>query len=340
METRTAAREARARREEIQRMKRAWALLGAMACSAALAQPAGGTKVEFPVRTASGGEERIFGFLYLPSGASAAAKVPAMVVVHGSGGASDAREGDWARVLIGVGIAALATDSFTPRGIASTADDQSRLPTPQMTRDAFGALAFLASVPEIDENRVGVMGMSKGGSVTLDAADGHISRARSFAAYIPLYPGCATQWRNPQIKGPMLMLIGADDDYTGVKSCAEYVERIRAAGGNVQLKVYPGAHHGFDGDTRQFRPVALPRAQNARDCLVYVEDDLTGTTRAGTRVNLREPKELSATLQRECLRSGATFGSNIAAKREAQEDVRGFLKTHLIDAAPISRRQP
>ncbi len=289
---------------------------------------------------APAGEEKIVGFLYLPPGASAAAKVPAMVVVHGSGGASDAREGDWARVLVAAGIAALVTDSFTPRGVASTADDQSRVTTPQMTRDAFGALAFLATMPEIDAKRVGVMGMSKGGSVTLSAADAREQRAGAFAAYVPLYPGCGIQWRNPRIKGPMLMLIGADDDYTGVKTCAEYIERIRAAGGKVELKVYPGAHHGFDGDTREFRPIALPRAQNGRECLTYIEDDLSGTTRAGTRVDFRDTKEFVATLRRECMRHGATFGSNIAAKRQAQDDVRGFLKTHLIDAAPISRREP
>jgi carboxymethylenebutenolidase len=30
-----------------------------------------------------------------------------------------------------------------------------------------------------------------------------------------------------------------------VKTCTEYVERMRAPGGRAELKVYPGAHHGF-----------------------------------------------------------------------------------------------
>jgi dienelactone hydrolase len=231
-------------------MRRFSALLASAFFSAAvLAQLGGAQRVEFPVRTAAGTTETIFGFLFLPKDAAPGAKVPAMVVVHGSGGVTDRREGDWGRALSEVGIAVLAIDSFTPRGVRTTIEDQTRVSSQQMLRDAYGARAFLAARDTIDAQRVGVMGMSKGGSVALDAADERTQQSGRFAVYVPFYPGCTFQYRNPRMKGPMLMLIGANDDYTGVKTCAEYVERIRAAGASVELKVYPGAHHGFDGDT-------------------------------------------------------------------------------------------
>ena len=175
-----------------------------------------------------------------------------MVIVHGFGGVSDAREGFWARELAAFGVAALVVESFTARGVGSSIDDQSRVSTAQGLRDAYAALGYLAQQEFVDPRRIGVMGMSWGGTVALRAAD----RRRQgdgpgFAASIPLYPGCVAQYRNPRPGVPLLVLIGERDDYTGIGSCVDYVNRIRAAGGAAQLKLYPGAHHGFDGDARE-----------------------------------------------------------------------------------------
>jgi dienelactone hydrolase len=305
-------------------------LVVALFPAAALAQLTGAERVEFPVRTAAGTTEKLLGFLFLPKDAAPGAKAPAMVVVHGSGGVDDRREGDWGRLLSASGIAVLAIDSFTPRGVRSTVEDQSRVSSQQMVRDAYGALAFLAARDTIDAERVGVMGMSKGGSVALDAADERTQQSGRFAVYVPLYPGCTFQFRNPRMKGPMLMLIGERDDYTGIKTCAEYVERIRAAGASVELKIYPGAHHGFDGITSNFRETWIPQAQNYRDCVIYIEDDRRTVTKAGTPVDFRQPRDASAILKRECQRTGATAGGNLSAKQRAHEDVKAFLKTHLV----------
>jgi dienelactone hydrolase len=298
--------------------------------AAAFAQLGGSERVQVPVRTEAGTTENILGFLFLPKDAAPGAKSPAMVVVHGSGGVTDRREGDWGRDLSAFGIAVLAIDSFTTRGVQSTVDEQTRVSGQQMVRDAYGALAFLAARDAIDAERVGVMGMSKGGSVALDAADERTQRRGRFAVYIPFYPGCTVQFRNPRMKGPIFMLIGENDDYTGVKSCAEYTERIRAAGASIELKTYPGAHHGFDGDTSSFRESWVPRAQNFRDCVVYVEDDLRTVTKAGTPLDFRQPREAIAILKRECMRTGATVGGNPGVKQRAHEDVKAFLRAHLI----------
>ncbi|MCZ7655921.1 MAG: hypothetical protein M5R42_19135 [Rhodocyclaceae bacterium] len=61
----------------------------------------------------------------------------------------------------------LVIDSFGPRGVMSTADDQTRVTTTQMLQDAYGALVFLADDKRIDSARIGVMGFSKGGTVAL-----------------------------------------------------------------------------------------------------------------------------------------------------------------------------
>ena len=77
---------------------RRFALLLCLAAAEISAQPlTGGERVEFEVRTDSGGAEKIFAHLYRP--AAAAGKSPAIVIVHGSAGVTAAREGFWAREL-------------------------------------------------------------------------------------------------------------------------------------------------------------------------------------------------------------------------------------------------
>lgn len=252
----------------------------------------------------------IFGHLHKPA---APGRHPAIVIVHGSGGVSSARQGFWAREIVAIGIVALVTDSFTPRGVETTVEDQSRVTTTQMVRDAFAALDFLSRQDFVDEKRVAVIGMSKGGSVALLAADRRAQQGRAFAAHVPLYPGCTIQYRNPQVAAPILMLIGESDNYTGVKNCAAYAERIRGAGGKVELKTYRGAHHAFDGDTTNERELFLPRAQNYRDCVAYIEDD------GGIKM-----------FDKSCIRLGASVAANHRAKTQALDDVKAFLKTTLL----------
>jgi dienelactone hydrolase len=173
------------------------------------------------------------------------------------------------------------------------------------------------------------MGMSKGGAVALLAADQRAQgSARAFAAHVPLYPSCAVQYRNPKVSAPMLILIGEQDDYTGVKACADYVARMRAAGAPVELKIYKGAHHGFDGDTSEPGEIRLARAQNLRDCVLMNEDD-GSTVYARTGTVLSTPKQVMDILQRQCMKRGATVAANARVKSQALEDVKAFLKTNL-----------
>lgn len=268
--------------------------------------------------------ESLYAHLFRPAARGRAA---AMVIVQGFGGVSDAREGFWARELAAFGVATLVVESFTARGVGSSIDDQSRVSTAQGLRDAYAALGYLAQQEFVDARRIGVMGMSWGGTVALRAAD----RRRQgdgpgFAASIPLYPGCVAQYRNPRPGVPLLVLIGERDDYSGIGSCVDYVKRIRAAGGAAQLKLYPGAHHGFDGDVRE---VFRPQAQNYRDCVLYIEDD--GTTTYGRTGELLESAQKAFDLmRRDCMRSGATVGANARARTEALRDVKAFLKTTLL----------
>lgn len=277
-------------------------------------------------------DESIYAHYFRPAmkERNAPARNAAMVLVHGFDGVSEAREGFWARELLKLGVATLVVESFSARGVGTSIANQSSVSTAQGVRDAYAALGYLAAQPDVDAARVGIMGMSRGGSVALRAVDRRkLGAGPRFAAAIALYPGCVAQYRNPQPAAPIQVLMGERDDYTTVKSCADYLDRIRAAGGAVELRVYPGAQHGFDGDPRNERAYFFPQAQNLSGCLLYIEDD-GGTTYARTGERLDSPLKASEVMRRDCVKTGATIAASASAKARALEDVKAFLKGRLL----------
>ena len=94
-------------------------------------------------RTHKGKPVTIKGDLMLPAGT---AKVPAMIVHHGSGGISDRRgNGAMRASSSSSGVAALVLDSFTGRGVTSTVSNQSAVTNTDMLEDAFAALSRLSA---------------------------------------------------------------------------------------------------------------------------------------------------------------------------------------------------
>lgn len=79
-------------------------------------------------------------------------------MMHGSGGIYSAMLGYWPEQFNAAGYAVLSVDSFGPRGVKSTATDQSQVPFAADVADAFAALKLLASHPRIDAGRIAIMG--------------------------------------------------------------------------------------------------------------------------------------------------------------------------------------
>jgi len=46
---------------------------------------------------------------------------------------------------------------------------------------------------------------------------------------------------------PIRIHVGELDTYFPVDSCINYVARLKAKGKDVDIKVYPDTHHGFEG---------------------------------------------------------------------------------------------
>jgi dienelactone hydrolase len=146
------------------------------------------TGQEFLKGAESGKEVMLAGELRLPP--RAAAKVPAVILVHGSGGIGGSTD-LWARELNAIGVAAFILDTFSGRGIVSTVADQDQLNSLAMMVDAYRALDLLAAHPRIRADRIGVMGFSKGAVAAVYSATerfraAHGGKDNRFAAHIGL----------------------------------------------------------------------------------------------------------------------------------------------------------
>lgn len=269
------------------------------------------------------------GVLTLPEAARApgAAKVPAMVVVHGSSGVLK-NEWEWAERMNALGIASFVIDNFTGRDVGETATDQSRLSTMADVAGALAALRLLATHPAIDANRIGVIGFSRGGLVALSSALEPIRRAvidddLRFAAHIPVYPGCSIPYVSAHLDGsPILMLLGGKDDYTPAAACVSYAEGLRAKGASVAVVVYPNAYHGFDSVGR---PKFDARRTTVRNCHGVIDlDTLTFTMQKGSQT---ASGEAAAAELKDCTEHGVTLGGDPEAREKAPLDVAAFLKS-------------
>ncbi|HTB35509.1 MAG TPA: dienelactone hydrolase family protein [Reyranella sp.] len=110
--------------------------------------------------------------------------------------------------------------------------------------------SYLRTLPDIQADRIGVVGNSHGGNTVLQAAQADRVQsnptARPFQAAVAYYPGCNPNppWRVAATD--VLILIGKDDDWTLAANCEKQVIGKKDFPHPPRIKVYPGAIHGFD----------------------------------------------------------------------------------------------
>lgn len=248
-------------------------------------------------------------------------RLPAVVLVHGSGGVSGYVD-DWVPWLNAMGIATFVFDSFTARGIVNTNNDQAQLGRLAMIVDAYRALELLGKHSRIDPARIAIMGFSRGGQASLYSSVKRFQRMHgptglAFAAHINFYPTCTVTFLNDDdvADKPIRIFHGTADDYVTVAQCRPYVERLRKAGKDVQLTEYAGAHHLFDWAMLK-TPVKLAQAQTTRGC--QLEEAPQGQI-------INSVSRQPFTYNDPCVERGTTIAYNAQAHAESQKAVRDFL---------------
>ena len=128
---------------------------------------------------------RLDGDLYLPEDVPPGARLPAVIPCSGYSGLKDIHPARFARALVPHGYACLA---FDYRGFGASEGERGRLVPQEQVEDVRAAVSFLASVPEVDGDRIALLGWALGGGVVIaEAADD--ARVRAVVACNPIGDG-------------------------------------------------------------------------------------------------------------------------------------------------------
>lgn len=224
---------------------------------------------------------------YKPKGASPSAKVPALVYVHGGPGGQTMR-GYSAQIqyLVNHGYAVLGINNRGSSGYGKTffrADDRKHGMEPLW--DCVEAKTWLASQGYIDPERIGIMGGSYGGYMTLAALAfrpeafkvgidifGVSNWVRTLESIPPYWEAqrkalydeigdpvkdkdflVATSplFHAHQIRKPLMVIQGANDPRVIKPESDEIVEAVRKKGVEVEYVVFGDEGHGFSKKKNQ-----------------------------------------------------------------------------------------
>jgi len=200
------------------------------------------------------------GYLAGPRAASAY-PAPSIIVLHGVAGLGDHWK-DLARRFANVGYIALAPSLYSRVGSPPPGDQQAafakaaQITDPQAVRDLEAAAGFLRGQGGAS-GKVGLIGFSMGGRFTLltacssqkiDAAvdcwGGFLNRANPQAETTPARPVRVLDLVD-KLHCPLFAAFGADDPSPTPAEAEELGKRLKAAGKEATIKVYPNAGHNF-----------------------------------------------------------------------------------------------
>ena len=157
-------------------------------------------------------------------------KRPAVIALHGCGGPVSRKTGRlskrheaWARILVAEGYVVVFPDSFGSRGHRSLCRVRRRpVKHRHRRKDAHSARRWLSQQSNVDPDRISVLGWSNGGSTALRLAAAR--DGRHFHKIIAFYPGCRSMLdRRRKSKTPLMIIMGAADDWTPPEPCVELV---------------------------------------------------------------------------------------------------------------------
>jgi len=179
----------------------------------------------------------------------------AVIIIHSSGGV-DSTGMFYAKALNKQGIATLELDLWSRGALTGGPNDRPESPLLNLP-DAISALHYLAQRPEINPGKIGIIGFSWGGALSmLTATEQYMSMSGSdlrFAGHIAHYPVC---WAYNFVPGfefnnltgaPILIQSGERDDYDLPETCSNMLNAIPDIDQEfVTLKMYKNAFHAWD----------------------------------------------------------------------------------------------
>jgi dipeptidyl aminopeptidase/acylaminoacyl peptidase len=184
----------------------------------------------------------------------AAGSHPAVIVVHGSGGA----QGNWRKS----GLLEALTDAgyivFVPHYFEGSGGNWSRSANADQLiayiRTLNDAARFVALQPGVQKDGIGLIGISLGAYAGLALTEEEISHpppqpSPAVKAVVELY-GNMPEFAADRMTtmAPVLILHGQDDKLIPVSNALELEKLLQKKSVPYEMKIYPHQGHGFDGD--------------------------------------------------------------------------------------------
>ena len=271
--------------------------------------------------------------LVMPEAANADAPVPAIVIMHGSGGIQKGREMEYAALFAENGIAGFVIDYYEPRGVTEKTPYVMKTMAAtevDVMSDAYSALKILGTHPAIDAKRIGVTGYSYGGMGTRYTLDDRLKKIMApdvppFALHMDIYGPCHQTLGHTGTTGaPYLAIHGDADNSVDPALCQEVYKEIEVGGSQVESHVIAGAGHAWENDA----PLSEFGGSFVRGCKFSFDENgtflvdgksgrfqpapnMTRPQRAMVRAGLGE-------LAGSCVGQGYTVGNNPKADKKSK----------------------
>jgi dienelactone hydrolase len=204
-------------------------------------------------------------------------------MVHGTSGINQVGR-LYREPVLNAGIAIFEVDFKT--GIFTSPMDRPVVDT--FVPMAFAALKELRKNPAIDSTRIGIMGFSMGGGITMRTAIEEnrkqwIGNEKGFIAHVAFYPvskPLISKFEHGGITGaPILVLYGTEDSYGEGKGVPELKQMMMKKFKFDMMTVeYPGATHDFNRSGPSFS-YTDPAAEGRRAFIKFDPDAATDSVK-------------------------------------------------------------
>jgi dienelactone hydrolase len=171
---------------------------------------------------------------------------PAVVALYGSGGGVSGM-GSPATMLAAQGFAVFVPHYFDRTGTTQVTDKPTIMRNfPAWGKTLWDAISFIEKHPQVDAQRIGLLGFSLGAYLALSVAvvDSRVKTVVEFFGGLPKEVRFFMQRLCP-----VLILHGEADAIVPVQEAYDLQNLWAKKGMAYEIKVYPGVGHGFDAET-------------------------------------------------------------------------------------------
>lgn len=148
------------------------------------------------------------------------------------------------------GFVALAPDLYHGESTTSPDDAQKlmmALNIGKTEKDMKGAVKYLLSLDETTSDTVGTVGFCMGGQLSLYAACEN-QKVGACVVYYGIHPEVKPDLA--KLNAPVLGFFAENDGFVTPEVARKLESDVRAAGKQIEIKIYDGAEHAFFNDTR------------------------------------------------------------------------------------------